>query len=244
MSVFDLHVHTVRGSSDSSLTPEQLIEKARRIGLDGVCLTEHSGGWDERSLDDTFRESGITVIRGLEVETEMGHVLVYGLGSYVNGINRIAGLRREVERVGGVMVSAHPFRNLFSAPPRNVNLIFGDRNGMPPTVDEAADHPLFRLVDDIEGANGANTGAENDFALDVAGVLGFVGTGGSDAHSDQGLGRCVTVFDGDVRSERDLIEALRAKAFRPAQHGADGESAERIDRNRSGRKNGYRESGR
>lgn len=217
MSVFDLHVHTVRGSSDSSLTPQQLVEKARSIGLDGVCLTEHSGGWDAQSLDDTFRDSGITVIRGLEVETEMGHVLVYGLGAYVNGINRIAGLRREVERVGGVMVSAHPFRNLFNAPPHNVNLIFGGRDRIPPTVEEAAGHPLFALVDDIEAANGANTPVENDFAMGVAGVLGLAGTGGSDAHSGQGLGRCVTIFDGEVRSERDLIEALRAKAFRHSQ---------------------------
>ena len=134
----------MRGSSDSSLTPEQLIEKARRIGLDGVCLTEHGGGWDERSLEDSFRGSGITVIRGLEVETEMGHVLVYGLGSYVNGINRIAGLRKEVERVGGVMVSAHPFRNLFSTPPHSANLIFGGRDGGAAHGGRGSRSPAFR----------------------------------------------------------------------------------------------------
>ncbi|MCH8206348.1 MAG: PHP domain-containing protein [Chloroflexi bacterium] len=217
MSVFDLHVHTVRGSSDSSLTPEQLVKRAREIGLDGICLTEHSGGWDDQKLQEAFQDSGITVVGGLEVETEMGHVLVFGLHSYTSGINKIDRLRRAVDRAGGVMVSAHPFRNLFNPPPHNVNLVFRSVNGRPGTADEATGHPLFQVVDEIEAANGSNTDRENDFALDVAHLLGFVGTGGSDAHSDQGLGRCVTVFDGDVRSEADLIEALRAKAFKPAQ---------------------------
>ena len=63
MAVFDLHVHTVKGSSDSSLTPEQLIEEAQRIGLDGVCLTEHSGGWENHEFERVFQEAGITVVR-------------------------------------------------------------------------------------------------------------------------------------------------------------------------------------
>ncbi|MCH7626916.1 MAG: hypothetical protein IIC83_13420 [Chloroflexi bacterium] len=47
--------------------------------------------------------------------------------------------------------------------------------------------------------------------------FGLGGTAGSDVHSTQGLGKCVTIFDGDVKSEADLIEALKAKAFTPAQ---------------------------
>ena len=58
----------------------------------------------------------------------------------------------------------------------------------------------------------------NLFALDVAGRLGLVGTGGSDVHSTHGLGKCITIFDGDIKSESDLIEALKAKAFKPAQN--------------------------
>jgi len=30
-TIVDMHVHTVRGAADSSLTPDQLIEEARRI---------------------------------------------------------------------------------------------------------------------------------------------------------------------------------------------------------------------
>ena len=159
----------------------------------------------------------MTVVRALEVETNMGHVLVFGLPVYVNGMHRIEFLRETVDRAEGVMVSAHPFRNLFNKPPYNVNLLFKDPDGHPRTVEEAAAHPLFDLVDAIEIANGSNSDGENRFALGVANHLGLGGTGGSDAHSTHGLGRYVTIFDGDVTSEADLIAALKAGTFRPGQ---------------------------
>ena len=116
------------------------------------------------------------------------------------------------------MIAAHPFRNFFNRPPYNVNLLFKNFNGNRPTTATAASkHPLFELVDDVEVANGSNTDRENIFTLEVARHLGFTGTGGSDAHSTHGIGKCVTIFDGEIRTEADLIEALRAKAFTPAQ---------------------------
>ena len=217
MAVFDLHVHTVKGSSDSSLTPQQLVLRARRIGLDGVCLTEHSGGWEPHEFERVFRQAALTVIRGLEVDTDMGHILVFGLHRYLDGMHKIGELRKTVSRAGGVMISAHPFRNLFNEPPYNVNLLFRDSDAHPATPREAVGHPLFELVDDIEVANGANSDRENLFALEVARHLELSGTGGSDAHSTHGLGRYVTQFEGDIRSEADLIEALKAKAYRPGQ---------------------------
>ena len=224
MAVFDLHVHTVRGSSDSSLTPGQLIEEALRIGLDGVCLTEHGGGWETHELEATFRNAGMTVIRALEVDTEMGHILVFGLHRHVSGMHRAGELREAVDRGGGVMISAHPFRNLFNKPPYNVNLLFKNSSKRSPqTVEEASGHPLFQLVDDIEVANGSNTDQENLFALEVARHIGFGGIGGSDVHSTHGLGKCVTIFDGDIRGESDLIAALKAKAFTPGQNFHKGE---------------------
>lgn len=218
MAVFDLHVHTVRGSSDSSLTPEQLIEEAQRIGLDGVCLTEHGGGWEPHDLEATFRDAGITVIRALEVDTDMGHILAFGLHRHVSGINQASELRKVVNRAGGFMVSAHPFRNLFNKPPYNVNLLFKNSGRSPETAEEASGHPLFQIVDDIEIANGSNTDQENLFTRDVAAILGLGGTGGSDVHSTHGLGKCITMFDGDIRGESDLIEALHAKAFTAGQN--------------------------
>jgi predicted metal-dependent phosphoesterase TrpH len=217
LSVFDLHVHTTRGSSDSSLTPDQLVQEAARIGLDGICLTEHSGGWEPTELQRTFADSGLTVIQGLEVATDMGHVLVLGLHNYEAGFNRVRELRRAADRAGAVMISAHPFRNMFSRPPYNLNLLFPEMSEVPRTAREASRHPLFSVVDEIEVFNGANSPEENAFANEVGRSLGVRGTGGSDAHSSHGLGRCVTVFDGEVRSESELVEALKSKAYLPGQ---------------------------
>jgi PHP-associated len=44
--------------------------------------------------------------------------------------------------------------------------------------------------------------------------VGLHGIGGSDAHSEHGLGCCGTEFERHIRNERELIEELRAGRFR------------------------------
>src|SRR5437899_168149 len=53
--------------------------------------------------------------------------------------------------------------------------------------------------------------------VSVALLLGTRGTGGSDAHSVQGIARGSTLFHGEIRNERDLLEALRAGAYTPIE---------------------------
>ena len=175
MTVFDLHVHSTRGSSDSGLTPEQLIDRALEIGLDGVCLTEHGGGWNGPEIDKAFSASGLTVIGGIEAATDAGHVLVYGMRSYVEGMHTVAGLRRAADGAGAVIVSAHPFRNLFNSNPNGVNLLYPDSRDRPDAPRDASHHPLFSVVDEMEVANGGNTDGENAFAVEVARELGAEG---------------------------------------------------------------------
>ena len=89
MFKIDLHVHTVKGSSDSGLLPQQLIEESQRIGLDGVCLAEHGGGWNDATVEQEFRNSGLVVIPALEVTTELGHVIAIGLNAHSPGLSLI-----------------------------------------------------------------------------------------------------------------------------------------------------------
>ena len=84
-------------------------------------------------------------------------------------------------------------------------------------AEEAARLPVFQLVDAVEVANGGNTARENLFALRVARVLGKPGTGGSDAHSSQGVGIFTTVFERTLQSQEQMIEELRAGRFHPTQ---------------------------
>ena len=42
--ILDLYIHTIWSASDSNLSPPALITGARRLGLDGVMVTEHAMG--------------------------------------------------------------------------------------------------------------------------------------------------------------------------------------------------------
>ena len=221
-SIFDLHVHTNRGSPDSGLTPDELVAEATRIGLTGVMVTEHDG-WPRHDFEQfSSKQQDLIMVRALEVYTPLGHVIALGLENHVSGFSRdietIRHLRREVDRVGGFMILAHPFRFLFDLPGiYTQNKLFEDAATVPETPEAASEHPIFELVDETEVVNGGNIEVENRFAQKVAAHIGHWGTGGSDAHSTAGLGKGVTVFRGDVRNERDLLDALREGDFFPVE---------------------------
>ncbi len=212
-TIVDMHVHTVRGASDSSLTPDQLLEEARRIGLTGVNITEHDRAWDDHEWEAFRRRAGsLFLSRGMEVSTDLGHIIVVGLTRYVPGIRRAVELRRVVDEIGGFMIAAHPFRHFFDP-------VYYRRDGQAPvelTPQEAARLPIFQLVDEIEVANGGCTPWENAFALQVARILGKRGIGASDCHSTNGLGCFVTVFEEELESQEHMLALLRAGRYFPA----------------------------
>lgn len=214
---FDLHVHTVIGSSDSSLTPEQLISESERIGLNGVCLTEHGGGWTSEMIDRKFKKSDLIVVPALEINTEFGHVIAIGLQSHIPGIHKIDFLRKTIDERGGVLILAHPMRNIFNKPPYDSNLIFKDYEKPIVNVSDVVDHEIFNYVDFIEITNGANTVEENEFALEVAHTLNKKGTGGSDSHSINGIGKSITVFESNICDSESLLENLKSGSFHAAE---------------------------
>ena len=159
----------------------------------------------------------VVLIRAMEVETDMGHMLAFGLDRYQAGFNKAAELRKAATVGGGFVVSAHPFRGVLSnGGNRSRALIYQSvPDPLPESPEDAIDHPLFKLADAVEVANGGTIDRENDFAMKVAGLLKLPVTGGSDAHSVHGLGKFLTEFNDEVRDEAEFLKALHSKQFHP-----------------------------
>jgi predicted metal-dependent phosphoesterase TrpH len=215
--LFDLHIHTTKGSADSSLSPEDLVLEAERLGLLGLCITEHSGPWDRHEFQRFASRHSVVLVRAMEVDTDMGHMLAFGLDRYQSGFSRAAELRHAADAQGGFVVSAHPFRGVLSTRgPGRPYLYPSESDRLPTSPEEALDHPVFKLAHAIEVANGGTVDAENRFAMMVAGLLDLPVTGGSDAHSMHGLGKFVTAFRDEVHTEAEFLKALHSKKFFPA----------------------------
>ena len=156
-SVFDLHVHTNQGSPDSSLTPLEMVAEGSRVGLTGIMVTEHVG-WPRPDFEAFARDQDMILVRALENYSPLGHIITVGLPEHVTGftggIETVKKLRQEVDRVGGFMILAHPFRYLFDLPGvYSQNILFEDVATTPSTPEEAATHPVFALVDEIEAVS-------------------------------------------------------------------------------------------
>ncbi|MBI2760794.1 MAG: PHP domain-containing protein [Chloroflexi bacterium] len=213
-TIVDMHIHTTNGASDSQLRPEEMSEIAKRIGLTGVNVTEHDRVWD-RYTAEAFRRDHphLFLSPGMEVSTDMGHIVVVGLKEYVGGIRKCSELRRVVDSVGGFMVVAHPFRHFFDP----VTFTRHGKQQPEMTAENLAKMPVFELVHGIEVLNGANTMRENYMALQVATLLGKPGTGGSDAHSTSGVAYYCTVFEKRLASVEDMLVELHAARFKPGR---------------------------
>ncbi len=83
--LIDLHAHS--SVSDGTETPAQLIGAAVLAGLDVIALTDHdsTAGWTEAF--DAARGTGITVLPGLELSTQLELASVHVLGYLVDPAN-------------------------------------------------------------------------------------------------------------------------------------------------------------
>src|ERR1700757_1022503 len=86
----DVHLHTNRGSADSNLSPHDLVDRARAIGIGAVCITEHDTMWPLAEIGKAAREAGVLVLRGMEVTTDMGHIGVFGFDTDLGGIYKLS----------------------------------------------------------------------------------------------------------------------------------------------------------
>ncbi len=204
-----LHTHTHPNSWDSFLTPDEAVDRAKEVGLDLVVMTEHDWAWDEQQWRDLQkRHEDIVVLRAMELNTEDGHVVCFGLHEYIFGMHRAWELAGHVYKRGGCMIVAHPYR-------RQMPWRWDKEEDNLAALLKAESNPLYRFGVGIEVANGRGVLKENTFSLTVMQNMGMPGTGADDAHELKDLGKTATYFDADIRTEEDLIAALKSGRFWP-----------------------------
>jgi len=211
--VIDIHTHSYPASSCSSVSEDRLIEEAKRIGLDGICLTDHNYVWNPDRVKELNQKHGFLVLRGNEITTDQGHMLVFGLDTNIRerGIIKLDELRQEVKKADGFMIVVHPFRGFLTFSMEQLGL----------NLEKAMERPLFKYVDAIEVMNGKVTKEENDFASEVSTGLGLPGIGGSDAHKASEVGLYATRFQDSIEDEKDLIDMLKSGKFSPVSFRKD-----------------------
>ena len=200
----DLHIHTAPLSACSYIDPQDLIQEARRLELDGICLTEHQVVWDRAQVDRLAAQADIRIFRGNEFTTNQGDILVFGFYEDIKELLILQELREKVTAGGGYMIAAHPFRGFKT---------FGIGQ-LQMTVEQASKRKMLEFVDAIEVGNGKLSPDENEMARKVAEKLGLPGTGGSDAHRVDEIGTWVTAFEKDVENENELLQELHAGRFK------------------------------
>lgn len=200
----DLHVHTNLASRCSNLSPLQLINRARELGLDAVAVTEHSTYRGAQEMYQIALPYDFKVFRGMEVYTELGDMLVFGWSGDIRYyLYPFHELKKQVEEAGGIIIPAHPCRGTEVRHPL--------RQSLP--------DDLLSSIFAIETRNGSIKRKSNDQAQALSEKYGLYGTGGSDAHHVSHLGTCVTVFEDWPDNEADLIEALRSGRYRACYYG-------------------------
>ena len=206
--IIDLHTHTKPLSWDSYLAPDELVERSKAAGLDGICLSEHDFFWKPEEIAELAKRHNYLVLPAIEINTDDGHVLAYGLTKYVYGMHRSHELAQHIEEARGAMVAAHPYR-------RQMPWYIESEHDYEDALARASRNPAYRYCAALEAINGRGTDEENTFSQRLCDVMQMPGTGGSDAHARTDIGRCATEFERRIETVEDLIEELKAGRFRP-----------------------------
>jgi predicted metal-dependent phosphoesterase TrpH len=201
--LLDLHTHSIK-SDDGRAKVENYCQwiRSRNLPIDGFVLTEHRQFDDESDYSALAEKFDLCILKASEVETEYGHVLVYGVTPGLQAEFDFGSISLSLARVieasnahGAIAVPCHPGR------PRVGMFAHTDELGVPEGVEI------------VEIYNGGSRDQEDQIAIDNASQLGYRGIGGSDSHIVSHVGRCATRFDVEIKSIDDLVAALKAGQF-------------------------------
>lgn len=200
--IIDTHMHEKTYSDDSFLSLSEIVERAKSVGLDGVCITDHESNGLREFAEEYSRKTGFVIIVGAEILTHEGDITVFGLDTLPKEKISAQQLIDMTLKAGGVAMSAHPFRQ--------------NNRGMGNSIRKV------RGLSGIEAFNGSTPMHLNMQAYQLAAELGIPTFGASDAHVIEKIGKYATIFPDRIRDVRDFIEAVKQGNTCPAIYTENG----------------------
>lgn len=217
----DMHCHVSCGSIDSFVSIGKTIELLKAKGYNGMVITDHNSYKALKTINKSkeskaFKKlvENFSIFIGVEYDTsDAGHVLIILPNNIMH--NKLFERRgmclentiKKVQELGGVVGLAHPYAHgrfgisWFIAKAK----IKRDR------LKTDYYNNLMSDVDFVEVSNGTVPILANANATQLAKRLGVVGVGGSDSHRSTTVGLCSTVFEGAIKTNDDLIQAIKGK---------------------------------
>lgn len=207
----DFHIHS-RYSFDCFLEPRAIVENARRVGLDGLAVTDHDtmGGVEDfrRLAPDLY------IIAGQEVSTPHGDVLGLFLKKPLVTSKDVDALIAEIHAQGGLAVLAHPFKWPHCGRPADFLKrfdaveVFNARNNIPVPLwpNARCRQACGRLGLPVVAGSDAHEG----FEMGVATVFDFSASEAGDAKIQEAiLNKRVTIEGREVALPREVVSHFR-----------------------------------
>ncbi len=176
---------------DGSMSPEEIITLAKKLGLDAIAVTDHNsieGGRETERL-----AKGLIVFVGSEIRTKEGEVIGLNLKKDIPSALPLMQTCRLIKEQGGFLIVPHPLDRM--------------RRGVGKGIEK-----IVRYIDAVECFN-ARTLLDkfNKNASEFAEDHKLPKVAGSDAHFGGEMGSAYTLVDSEKRKDKILEAVKRGK---------------------------------
>lgn len=198
----DFQIHTNHSPSCGWMAPETAVQRADRIGLDGIAITDHNTMSAVVSARNVASED-LLVVPGEEIDTPEGQLIGLFLSDTIDPWQSPGTVINEIHEQGGIVLTPHPFDSI--------------REGLTTIAD------YVEMIDVVETLNSRCVRRRyNERAQAFVKKHQLPATGGSDAHFAHEIGTAYTQvqIDSETTDEINRLsavkDALRAGHVTPA----------------------------
>ena len=190
MLKIDLHVHTWYSDARSSIV--DVLDIAKKKGLDGIAITDHHTMQGVREAEAQFDD--FIIIPGIEITTRDGHLLGIGFRNDIFTLPKTRNLpavyvSQMIHQLGGLVVIPHPCTPFFS---------------MKRTVIEQISPDAI----EVYNAHSPCFARDARKSRELARQLSIPMVAGSDSHTWQTVGDAYTLIDAPAEIEA-ILYAIR-----------------------------------